>query len=304
MSSMSPTGRADRPVERVDFVNLRPEVVPDAPAPQPDNHALAAAGALPLGDTLIACSRSLVEETLRNPGVFSSADLVDQGNIRPLIPLAIDPPDHLRYRRLLDPMFAPPADRPPRGRHHHAGATTSSTASSNAGACDFTAEFAELFPSSVFLGMMGLDWEELDTLVALRDGILRPGTAESTPEERTRIQKDTAQRVYALLRRGAGRAGGRASRRHPVAAQHGRGRRRTAHPRGDARHLLRAAHRRARHRHRLADLLLGVPRPAPRSPAPARRAPRGDPDRGRGAAPLGDPGARRRPVGPRGPRRR
>ena len=67
------------------------------------------------------------------------------------------------------------------------------------GACNFTAEFAELFPSSVFLGMMGLDWEELDTLVALRDGILRPGTPASLPEERTRIQKETAQQVYAYF---------------------------------------------------------------------------------------------------------
>jgi cytochrome P450 len=195
MSSIAPTGRADRPVTRVDFVNLRPEVVPDAPAPQPDNHALAAAGALPLGYALIACSRSLVEETLRDPGVFSSADLVDQGNVRPLIPLAIDPPDHLRYRRLLDPMFGPrqidrlEVDITMRVNHFI-------DRFASAGACDFTAEFAELFPSSVFLGMMGLDWDELDTLVALRDGILRPGTDESTPEERTRIQKDTAQRVY------------------------------------------------------------------------------------------------------------
>jgi hypothetical protein len=39
------------------------------------------------------------------------------------------------------------------------------------GSCDFTAELAELFPSSVFLGMMGLPWEELGTLVSMRDGL-------------------------------------------------------------------------------------------------------------------------------------
>ncbi len=197
MSSTSPR-RADRPVTRVDFVNLQPEVVPDAPDPQPDNCELARTGAIALGDTLIACSRSLVEETLRNAEVFSSADLVDQGNIRPLIPLAIDPPDHVRYRRLLDPLFAPRqidlleddiAMRVNRFIDRFV----------DRGECNFTTEFAELFPSSVFLGMMGLDWEELDTLVSLRDGILRPGTPESAPEERTRIQKATAQRVYAYF---------------------------------------------------------------------------------------------------------
>jgi cytochrome P450 len=190
--------RAERPTTRVDFVNLQPEVVPDAPAPQPDNHDLAKVGALAVGDLLIACSRTLVEETLRNAEVFSSADLVDQGNDRPLIPLAIDPPDHVRYRRLLDPLFAPRQvdrleDDMTMRVHHFMDRFV------DRGECNFTAEFAELFPSSVFLGMMGLDWDELDTLVALRDGILRPGTATSTPEERTRIQKETAGEVYAYF---------------------------------------------------------------------------------------------------------
>ncbi len=197
MSATSPA-RAERPVTRVDFVNLRPEVAPDAPAPQPDNHELAQAGAIPLGDMVIACSRTLVEETLKNPAVFSSADLVDQGNIRPLIPLAVDPPDHVRYRRLLDPLFAPRQidrldhDITMRVNHFIDRFV-------DRGSCNFTEEFAELFPSSVFLGMMGLDWDELDTLVVLRDGILRPGTAESAPEERTRIQRETAGQVYAYF---------------------------------------------------------------------------------------------------------
>jgi cytochrome P450 len=197
MSATSPE-RADRPITRVDFVNLQPEVVPDAPAPQPDNRELATMGAIPLGDMVIACSRSLVDETLRNAEVFSSADLVDQGNVRPLIPLAVDPPDHVRYRRLLDPLFAPRQidrledDITMRVNHFIDQFV-------DRGACNFTAEFAELFPSSVFLGLMGLDWSELETLVSLRDGILRPGTDESTPEERTRIQKKTAQRVYSYF---------------------------------------------------------------------------------------------------------
>ena len=71
----------------------------------------------------------------------------------------------------------------------------------NRGSCDFTTEFAELFPSAVFLGLMGLPWEELETLVGLRDGLLHPGIAESTAEERSAIQRDTAQQVYAYFDR-------------------------------------------------------------------------------------------------------
>ena len=48
-----------------------------------------------------------VMAALRNPEVFSSSGSIDIGNIRPLIPLQIDPPDHVKFRRLLDPLFAP-----------------------------------------------------------------------------------------------------------------------------------------------------------------------------------------------------
>ena len=57
------------------------------------------------------------------------------------------------------------------------------------------------FPSAVFLGLMGLPWEELETLVGLRDGLLHPGTPESTAEERSTIQRETAQQVYAYFDR-------------------------------------------------------------------------------------------------------
>ena len=42
------------------------------------------------------------------------------------------------------------------------------------GECNFTEEFAELFPSSVFLGLMGLPEDELRMFLRLRDGCLHP----------------------------------------------------------------------------------------------------------------------------------
>ena len=53
-------------------------------------------------------SWAAVEEGARHPEVFSSKRAFDSlGSPLPLVPLAIDPPDHVRYRRLLDPFFAP-----------------------------------------------------------------------------------------------------------------------------------------------------------------------------------------------------
>jgi cytochrome P450 len=186
--------RADAPVSKFDFINGQTEAL-SSTDPHPRNHALALKEAIGLGGAVMVGSRKLVSDTLTNAEVFSSADLVEQGNTRPLIPLGIDPPDHARFRRLLDPMFsvrrmqAQETDIADRVNHFI-------DAFIDRGSCDFTNEFAELFPASVFLGLMGLPWDELDTLVRLRDGLLHPGTADMSAEQRTAIQRDTAQEVY------------------------------------------------------------------------------------------------------------
>jgi cytochrome P450 len=51
---------------------------------------------------------SPVEAVLRCPGAYSSGmEATSLGNVQPLIPLQSDPPEHRRYRRILDPIFAP-----------------------------------------------------------------------------------------------------------------------------------------------------------------------------------------------------
>jgi cytochrome P450 len=192
--------RAECPVSKLDFVNLVAAFggVGSSAKSQPTNCALMEAGTLRVGDALMVNTRALVGEALRDPGLYSSEDLVEQGNTLPLIPLNIDPPAHVGYRKLLDPLFAPrridalEADITERVNHFI-------DAFVDRGSCDFTAELAELFPSSVFLGMMGLPWEELDVLVALRDGLLRPGGQGMAPEERSAIQRATAADVYAYF---------------------------------------------------------------------------------------------------------
>lgn len=70
------------------------------------------------------------------------------------------------------------------------------------GGCHFTDELAVPFPSAVFLGLMGLPWEDLGTFLRMKDGIIRPGGATMMeaenvdPEERARIQNETALEIY------------------------------------------------------------------------------------------------------------
>jgi cytochrome P450 len=188
--------RADGPIVKLDFVNF-PKSRDPLP-PQQANHELTRQGAIGMDGSVMVNNRALVEETLQNPTLFSSAEVVEQGNSLPLIPLGIDPPDHVKYRKMLAPLFAPRhidlLEDDIVARVNHFIDTFI-----DRGSCDFTAEFAELFPSAVFLGLLGLPWEELDTLVIMRNGLLRPGDAEAAPEERSAIQRETAQKVYAYF---------------------------------------------------------------------------------------------------------
>ena len=55
-------------------------------------------------------NREDVLAALRNPEVFSSTRAFDEMvSAVPLVPLAFDPPEHTRYRRILHPFFSPQA---------------------------------------------------------------------------------------------------------------------------------------------------------------------------------------------------
>ncbi|HXQ74981.1 MAG TPA: cytochrome P450 [Acidimicrobiales bacterium] len=141
--------------------------------------------------------RQDVEAALRRPAVFTSGpEAVQLGNIRPLIPLSVDPPKHVKYRRILDPLFAP--------RHMTAlegevaelvNSTIDNFAAS--GTCDFHEDFAVPLPCTVFLRLMGLPLEDLDLFLAMKDGIIRPSGA--TMEDQAPTRKKTAENIYAYF---------------------------------------------------------------------------------------------------------
>jgi cytochrome P450 len=68
------------------------------------------------------------------------------------------------------------------------------------GECNFTEEFAELFPSSVFLGLMGLPEDEMRMFLRMRDGILHPEKWDENAlvdvEARTAVMNAAGQEVY------------------------------------------------------------------------------------------------------------
>jgi cytochrome P450 len=133
---------------------------------------------------------------LRHPEIFSSVDSVAIGNERPLIPLQIDPPEHVKYRKLLDPVFSrtrvlklEPEVRKLAGELCDRFAAR--------GSCDFHKEFAEPLPSTVFLRLLGLPLSRLDYFLQLKDGIIRP--QEQGAEDHAKARAEAGRKIYALF---------------------------------------------------------------------------------------------------------
>jgi cytochrome P450 len=126
------------------------------------------------GVGVLVSTWELVDEVLHDPQLYSSA--LSSGvlkNDRPLIPLQVDPPEHAKFRKILDPLFAP----------KQMGLLEPSIAALvnqlidgfiSRDEIDFAKEFSVPFPTQVFLTMLGLPLNDLPSLLAMKDGIIRP----------------------------------------------------------------------------------------------------------------------------------
>jgi cytochrome P450 len=137
------------------------------------------------GEEIVLTSAEAVEFAAKRPEIFSSAKAFDRlGSPVPLIPIAIDPPDHTRFRRMLDPFFSPKkmAEREPELRKQAGELIDTMVAK---GHCDVIPDLATPFPSQVFLTLFGLPMADRDRLVQWKDSILEftdPSSTEATPE--------------------------------------------------------------------------------------------------------------------------
>jgi len=151
------------------------------------------------GTGVVLTRKVEIDEALRHPEIFTSnMDAVDLKNARPMIPLQIDPPEHKKYRKLLDPIFAP--------RRMAAMDDSVSRIVNNLidgfidhGEVDFAQAFSVPFPSEVFLTLLGLPLGELDRFLAMKDGIIRPDHVTGKPYGSRAVnefQQKVADSVY------------------------------------------------------------------------------------------------------------
>ncbi len=164
--------------------------------PQPMYKALRESAPVFRSPQAVVFSRlSDIEMALKRTDLFSSnMDAVDLGNLRPLIPLQIDPPDHAKYRRVLDPLFTP---REMARREPQVSELVNQIIDGFAdrGECDFHAEFSVPLPCTVFLQLLGLPLIDLQTFLEWKDIVIRPPGATGYDDRHT-ATAPVAQKIY------------------------------------------------------------------------------------------------------------
>jgi cytochrome P450 len=196
----SPEARVEEttPPDTSPFAAMDPEM---AANPQPVFSALRdSMPVMPVeGIGVVVSRRAEIEEIFRDPATFSSnMEAVDLKNARPLIPLQIDPPDHKKYRKILDPIFAP-REMALIAEPVAQLANELIDAFVDRDGVDFAREFSVPFPSLVFLTLLGLPLDELARFIDMKDGIIRPDQVTGTPygsAEMQAYQQKTADSIY------------------------------------------------------------------------------------------------------------
>ncbi len=149
--------------------------------------------------TWVLTSAEAVHFAHRHPEIFSSKDTFGSNGLPiPLIPVAIDPPAHVKYRRILDPMLAP---RMVNAMEDELRAQIRDivVALAGKGQCEAMAEIAKLYPTQVFLTLFGLPLTDRDQLIEWVETTIE-NTTTGTDEPNPTVVK-AAMEMFGYLQR-------------------------------------------------------------------------------------------------------
>lgn len=112
-------------------------------------------------------------EGLQHPELWSSSVIVPTDPNPPYkwIPVMLDPPEHTKWRQVLAEYFSPGRTRSMREQQHELAAGIVEKIAAK-GECDFVKEVARVFPSTIFLDIMGMPVDKLDEFLEWEDKIL------------------------------------------------------------------------------------------------------------------------------------
>lgn len=133
------------------------------------------------GGHWVATDAAHIREILEDPERFSSRAMRVPKAANPdppIIPLMIDPPDHVQYRRLIAPAMTPAEVRKLEGRARSLSIGIIEQLEPR-GACEFVSEFAQQMPIAVFMGMLDLPAGDQPIIMGIVERIIRPDVPES-----------------------------------------------------------------------------------------------------------------------------
>lgn len=128
-------------------------------------------------------SLEAVQYAHRHPELFSSAGMQALlGAPVPLVPLSIDPPDHSRFRKVLDPLFAPRVINQMEDQLRAQVRELISAFAAN-GQCDIVPDLARLYPTQVFLTLFGMPLEHRDRYLGWVETLVEQSTSGTATDE-------------------------------------------------------------------------------------------------------------------------
>ncbi len=129
-----------------------------------------------LGGYYVVTRRGDVRAALRSHDIFASRRkqlTPPRAGVKSLpipVPIAYDPPEHTRFRRILRPYFSPPAvDELASALREQASALIGTVAAN--GACEAISDIAYPFPFGALATLCGLPWDDRDRLAAWAEAV-------------------------------------------------------------------------------------------------------------------------------------
>jgi cytochrome P450 len=141
--------------------------------------------------TAVIVDGQAVYEALHDDA-YTARGSVSYGRVRPIIPTHVDPPEHTRYRRMLDPLMRQ-SEMVKLTPHITARCDALIDAFLDRDACEFIADFAIPLPGATFLSLFGLPEQDLEFLLEFKNNVMRPVGA--TPEQQRQRQQVWSQRA-------------------------------------------------------------------------------------------------------------
>jgi cytochrome P450 len=130
----------------------------------------------------VLTDHDVIVDGLQHPELFSNAAAVPIEPDPPYkwIPMMLDPPEHTKWRHLLGLYFSPSRVKQLEDDQRVFAADLIEKLRAD-GKCDFYKDFAAVFPTTIFLQIMGLPIDKLADFMVWEDKILH-ATAESDPD--------------------------------------------------------------------------------------------------------------------------